>query len=153
MARLSSIILATIFGLTCPALAQERQWAFDMTDTDAYFVFGVPETDDVGVSFWCTFGTNKIKIFVPESGSDIKPNSFADFSVFVANRAFVVNAKTASSELSDKASMEGELAPSAALFDVLKVSDRFQIIAGNHTTTYPLDGDDIKNLVTVCSAK
>jgi hypothetical protein len=67
---------ACLFALMITAtasLAQERQWTMDVTETDAFMVFGVPETDDVGVSFWCTLGTPKIKIFVPEGGSDLKP--------------------------------------------------------------------------------
>ena len=48
------IMLATLVLGSAPSLAQERIWTLDQTDAEVYLVFGVPETDDVGVSFWCT---------------------------------------------------------------------------------------------------
>ena len=35
------------------ALAQERQWSLDTVNNQVFLVFGVPESDDVGLSFWC----------------------------------------------------------------------------------------------------
>lgn len=146
-------ISSALAALTTTAFAQERQWSFDTTDTEAYLVFGVPETDDVGISFWCTFGTEKIKIFVPEAGTDIKPDTTANFTIIIADKPFVVSGKAASSELSDRASLEGELANNDPLLAALKSADRMQVTAGNHTSTYPLDSNEISNLLTICSAK
>ena len=67
-------IFTTVLALAAfssPVLAQEREWAFDTGEADAYLVFGVPETDDVGVSFWCTIGSGEIRVFFPEAGDSL----------------------------------------------------------------------------------
>ncbi len=153
MVRQSVFIISILAGMATEAEAQERQWSFDMTDSEAYLVFGVPETDDVGISFWCTFGTAKIKIFVPEGGTDIKPNEVANFTMTVADKPYIVSAKSAVNELSVGVSLEGELETTAPLFTALKEANRLQVTAGNHTTTYPLDSAEFNNLITICSAK
>lgn len=41
-------------SLVCsPAKAQEREWSLDASDQEAYLIFGVADSDDVGVSLWC----------------------------------------------------------------------------------------------------
>ena len=64
LSRLLIILAILVLGSTL-ALAQERIWNLDQTDQEAYLVFGVPETDDVGVSFWCTLQSGIVKIYVP----------------------------------------------------------------------------------------
>ncbi len=55
--------LATIF--VQPAFAQEREWLLDAVEEDVFLVFGVPDTNDVGVSFWCKIGTGVVSVFAP----------------------------------------------------------------------------------------
>lgn len=147
------IIVSAFAGMTTTATAQERQWIFDATDTDAYLVFGIPETDDIGISFWCTFGTEKIKIFVPEGGTDVKADIDANYTITIAEKPFTISGKTAVNELADGVSIEGELFIDDPLFSSLKTADRMQVAFGNHSTTFPLDSDEINNLLTVCAAK
>ena len=59
------IVLATLVLGSGLSLAQERIWTLDQTDAEVYLVFGVPETDDVGVSFWCTQQSGIVKIVFP----------------------------------------------------------------------------------------
>jgi hypothetical protein len=147
---------ACLFALMITAtasLAQERQWTMDVTETDAFMVFGVPETDDVGVSFWCTLGTPKIKIFVPEGGSDLKPFQTIKFNFEVGGSNFRTDGKTASNEESGGVSVEGELQTNDPFFMALAKQDRFSITAGNHKATYPLDGAEVETFIGVCQAK
>jgi hypothetical protein len=61
-----TMVAALSLGSAAPiVLAQEREWNFNTGDEEAYLVFGVPESDDVGVSFWCTIGRGDIGIFLP----------------------------------------------------------------------------------------
>ena len=69
------LLAALLAGIALPASAQEREWIFDTGDEDAYLVFGVPESDDAGVSFGCTLQSGEIRIFLPEAGDDLKPNA------------------------------------------------------------------------------
>ena len=49
-----SLALLLALGLASGAAhAQERDWALDASDQEAYLIFGVSDTDDVGVSLWC----------------------------------------------------------------------------------------------------
>ena len=71
LSRLLIILAALMLGPTL-AMAQERIWNLDQTDQEAYLVFGVPETDDVGVSFWCTLQSGIVKFYVPETDPDLE---------------------------------------------------------------------------------
>ena len=71
LARPFIALAASLLGSSL-ALAQERVWNLDQTDNEVYLVFGVPETDDVGVSFWCTLQSGIVKLYIPEAGPDIK---------------------------------------------------------------------------------
>ena len=47
------LTVSLIAAATASTAAQERQWTLDASDEDAYLIFGVPESDDVGLSLWC----------------------------------------------------------------------------------------------------
>ena len=66
----------------------------DTASEDAFLVFGVPESDDVGVSFWCRIGSNRIKIFFPEGSSDLPPNTEAEFVVTTGTKQHSLKGKT-----------------------------------------------------------
>ena len=74
MPRLMPLLAIAMALCSNAVLAQERQWALDTADNDAFLVFGVAESDDVGISFWCTIGSDKLKVFVPEGSADLAPN-------------------------------------------------------------------------------
>ncbi|MDO8353983.1 MAG: hypothetical protein Q7T14_11020, partial [Aestuariivirga sp.] len=61
------IVLATFVLGSGLSLAQERVWTLDQTDAEVYLVFGVPETDEVGVSFWCTQQSGIVRLYFHES--------------------------------------------------------------------------------------
>ena len=50
--RLVFAVIVMVLATGGPS-AQERQWSLDAGDQDAYLIFGVPDSDDVGVSLWC----------------------------------------------------------------------------------------------------
>ena len=53
-------MLFAIGLLAGAAHAQEREWMLDASDEDAYLIFGVPETDDGGISLWCRIGKGTV---------------------------------------------------------------------------------------------
>ncbi len=65
-----SVFLAAL-ALAGPVMAQERQWTLDASDQDAYLVFGVPDTDDVGISLWCPIRQGVVNLYLPQGPETI----------------------------------------------------------------------------------
>ncbi len=65
MFRRLSMLFALGLLLAGAAHAQERDWMLDASEEDAYLIFGVPESDDVGVSLWCRIGKGAVNLYMP----------------------------------------------------------------------------------------
>lgn len=133
------------------AWAQEREWLFDTGDEDAYLVFGVPETDDAGVSFGCTLQSGDIRLFVPEAGEELKPDQKIAVTIVVGGKTFTFGATTSANEMSGSTSAEAEIPAGDAIFADLRKADRFEIRAGTEDNIFPLEGADFDSLVRACT--
>ena len=145
------LLAALLVSAALPASAQEREWIFDTGDEDAYLVFGVPESDDAGVSFGCTLQSGEIRIFVPEAGDDLKPDTKVKLVVTVAGKDFAFDGTTTANEMSATTSAEAEIKANDAIFAELRKADRFTIKTGTEENTFPLQGADFESLVRACS--
>jgi hypothetical protein len=134
-----------------PATAQEREWIFDTADEDAYLVFGVPESEDAGISFGCTLQSGEIRVFVPEAGDDLKPDQKIKLIVTIAGKDFVFDALTSPNEMAATMSAEATIKASDAMFGDLRKADRFSVKTGVEENTFPLEGSDFESLVRACS--
>lgn len=134
-----------------PAFAQEREWTFDTADEDAYLVFGVPESDDVGVSFGCTLQSGEIRIFIAETGDDLKPDDKIKLVIRIGGKDVAYDGITTPNELSATTSAEATIPANDALFQDLRKADRFTVKAGMEENTFPLEGSDFESLVRACS--
>ena len=150
-----ALLGATILGIWAltPAHAQEREWLLDAADEDAFLVFGVPETDDVGVSLWCKIGSGKVKLFFPEGSAELKADSSADFTVTVGDKAHVLKGTTTENAMTGATSIETELQIYDPLFRELELADRFAAKIGSHETTYPLVDAGLGSLFKLCRTK
>ena len=108
------LLAALLAWAALPASAQEREWIFDTGDEDAYLVFGVPDSDDAGVSFGCTLQSGEIRIFVPEAGDYLKPNDKIKLVITIAGKDFTFDATTTANEMSATTSAEAEIRPDDA---------------------------------------
>jgi hypothetical protein len=133
------------------ASAQERQWSLDTSDEDAYLVFGVPETDDVGISFWCTMGTGEISIFVPEADPDMKPGRTVPFTMTAGKTVAQLEGKTSANEMAGTTSLEASVSGSQPIFEALKEADRFKVKVGKEENIYPLIDADVAGLLRLCN--
>ncbi len=133
------------------AWAQEREWLFDTGDEDAYLVFGVPETDDAGVSFGCTLQSGDIRLFVPEAGEELKADQKITVTIMVGGKTFAYSATTAPNEMSGSTSAEAEIAAGDPIFADLRKADRFEIRTGTEDNIFPLEGADFDSLVRACT--
>lgn len=156
MKKIVTTLLAGLGGYLLvggPALAQEREWMLDAANDDAFLVFGVPETDDVGVSFWCKIGSGRIKIFFPEGSAELAPDTVAEFSVTAEGKAYALRGKTSANAMTGATSIESELDLTDPLIVDLEKSDRFVAKIGHHELTYPLIDAGLSELTKLCRSK
>ncbi|MCA0434278.1 MAG: hypothetical protein LCH46_13560 [Proteobacteria bacterium] len=140
-------------GLGLPAQAQEREWILDVADEDAYLAFGVPETDDVGMSFWCKIGSGKLRLFLPDGSPDLAPGTTAEFNVRVAEKDFALKGQTMANDMSGHTSVEAELGTGDALVKELMAADRFMVTVQKHVMTFPLADANLQDLLKLCEVK
>lgn len=144
------IMLATLVLGSTPSLAQERVWTLDQTDAEVYMVFGVPETDDVGVSFWCTQQSGIVKLYFPQSDPTLKPGVEVKFKLEVAAKTYLLKGKTAFNEESTGTSLEAELKTTDTVFSALQTANRFAVKAGSTSHVFPLGEADFPTFLDVC---
>jgi hypothetical protein len=144
------IAISGLLFLGLPASAQEREWTFDTGEQDAYLIFGVPETDDAGVSFWCPIGSGEVHIFVPETSDKLKANAVAHIDVAVGGKRFGYAGKTQVNEESGVPSAEAVIDAKDQLFGALQAADRFTVKVDGQEEVYPLAGADFPSLLRTC---
>ena len=145
-----SIMLAILVLGSAPSLAQERIWTLDQTDAEVYLVFGVPETDDVGVSFWCTQQSGIVRLYFPESDPSLKPGAEVNFKLEIAGKSYPLKGKTAVNEETTGTSLEAELKTTDTVFAALQTANRFAVKAGSTSHVFPLGEADFPTFLDVC---
>lgn len=130
--------------------AQERQWSLDASGEDAFLVFGVPETDDVGLSFWCKIGSGTVSMFYPVPWTDLKDNATVRIRVEAGRTKLVLRGKATSSSEGGKASLEVTLRPDSEIFTAMKNNEYVVLRVLAHKASYPLEGTDIDGLLSLC---
>jgi hypothetical protein len=147
--RFAFFISALIFQTTF-SNAQERQWRLDASEQDAFLVFGVPDTDDAGLSFWCKIGTGKISIFVPFSRDLIKNDQNAPVELSVDGEIFKIKMKASIDPNSKSGSLEGPVGVSGTVMKAVANANVFSLTAFGRRENYPLIDADIAGLLRVC---
>jgi hypothetical protein len=146
------VILAIAFTLSflTTAMAQEREWNIDQTDSDAYLVFGVPETDDVGVSFWCKLQSGIIHFYAPETDVKLKIGSRVPFTLEVPPKSFRFKGKTTVNEEAGSISLEAELKMTDPIFAAISKANYFSVRIGKNKQTYPLQESNFSGFLSGC---
>jgi hypothetical protein len=144
------ILLAALLLGSAQSMAQERTWILDQTDQEVYLVFGVPETDDVGVSFWCTLRSGVVKFYLPESDPDFKLADPVDFELDIDAKKFPLKGKTSVNEEAGTLSLEAEFKATDPVFAALETANRFTIKAGSSNHVFPLGEADFPAFLEAC---
>lgn len=147
---LASLVLVT---LPAPLHAQERQWGLDVADEDAYLVFGVPETDDVGASFWCKIGSKRIRFFTPLPASTVEDGKPAMMTLTINGKDYALKGQGASNSTTHTASVEAELPSTDPIFEDLQKADRISVKVGKHVAVYPLADANFPDLINICTTR
>jgi hypothetical protein len=144
------ILAVSILASTEPALSQEREWSLDASEQDAFLVFGVPQTDDVGLSFWCKIGSGSVAMFYPVTWRDFPENSMVTVRAEFDSAQMTFKGKASARSNGAPASLEVPLKPDAKLFKSMKTSDHFVLKVRGHSAAYPLSGADVDGLLSLC---
>jgi hypothetical protein len=144
------VITASLFCLAGSAAAQERQWSLDASDQDAYLIFGVPDSDDVGISLWCPIRQGVVNIFLPDVGSAPASGKDMTLQVSVDGQSADVTGKTEENADSGGSSIEVQMAADAPVFTAMLKADRFHVKVGSEESVFPLIEADLQSLIDLC---
>jgi hypothetical protein len=147
--RVPILSVALIMSATA-AGAQEREWSWGISETEAYLVFGVPESEDVGISLWCTQGTGEIRVFIADANVKLAADIDTAIEFTVGDKKFMVPARTMANELDATTSAEGAASASDPVFPALQGTDRFDVSVAGESQTFPSAGQDFANLTQAC---
>ncbi|MDE2445204.1 MAG: hypothetical protein KGO94_03425 [Alphaproteobacteria bacterium] len=145
------IALLTLILTPVVTQAQERTWSLNASDKEAFLVFGVPDTEDVGISFWCEIGTNKTALFINNVIGRIKANQTTTITVGVDSRVFKLKAKAAVDHPGQRPSLEGVMPNNAAMLKSLQLASSMKLTVLGRTDTYPLIDADFIGLARDCA--
>ena len=150
MSRFPALTIALTFLLAASAVAQERQWNFDVSDTDAYLLFGVPESDDVGMSFWCGLRTGDINIIFPESDPTLPADADVQFTITAGEETITVDGKTSANEEAGSISVETHLPESDPFWRHMLDADHFKVKVGKEELIFPLVEAELASFKLAC---
>lgn len=155
MLRRSLLILA--LGIMAGAAAgaahaQEREWSLDAGDEEAYLIFGVADTDDVGVSLWCPIGKGVVHLYLPVPTSQIKKSydKAAPLAVTAGKETATFRGKVDINREADVSSLEAEIAFDNPLISALRAADRFTVTSDALEVIFPLYDADVEGLLEFC---
>ena len=140
------IFLTALITIFSPAFAQERQWSLDASEREAYLVFGVPDTDDVGLSFWCEIGKGKVSLFEPIDHTLLKKDKKIRIDLTMGDEKFKIVAKASTTPDSRSASLEAQVAVDGTVMQAASKAQTITVSALGHKSSCPrvCEGTTIK---------
>lgn len=146
------LLLSALAAATAPALAQEREWMLDAGDTEAYLIFGVPESDDIGVSLWCHIGKGQVNLFVPRPTAELRPyrKGSVPLKLTAGEASALFAGKVEVNPESATSSVETEIAATHPIIAAIEKADRFTVEVGKETIVFPLYAADVPDLLALC---
>lgn len=145
-------LIAALSLVTGPALAQEREWSLDASDQEAYLIFGVPDSDDVGMSLWCPVKKGIVNFFVPRPTEELKTlgRTKVAMTVKAGDESATFAGKVDLNPEGTASSVEVEVPADHPLFKALAAADRFSIDIGKQEVVFPLYNVDVAMLLEFC---
>lgn len=148
-----SLVLLIALGLAAgPALAQEREWSLDASDQEAYLIFGVPDSDDVGVSLWCPVKKGIVNFFVPRPTEELARLGRRKVAITVkaGEETATFGGKVDVNSESSASSVEVEVPADHPLFKAMESADRFSVEIEKQAVVFPLYNVDVALLLEMC---
>jgi hypothetical protein len=152
--RVVSILVLALLAST-PATAQEREWSLDTNnDSEVFMTYGVPQTDDVGVSLWCKIGSGKLRLFVPKSGWPQKKSpKRLKIKVKAGSVTQNLQAKLETDVASNSLSIEAEMKLKDPIVQAMTTSQHLDINTGRKMVIVPMFNAEMESLLKICAGK
>lgn len=151
-----SVLLLIALGLLAgKAIAQEREWSLDASEDEAYLIFGVADTEDVGVSLWCPVKKGEVSLFVPQPTEVLQKlkRKTIPIKVTAGKVASTFTGKVVISPDAATSSVETQIPVSHPLLKAMQGADRFEVKLGKEDVVFPLYDADIAGLLDLCVKK
>jgi hypothetical protein len=147
---LKTIAAAIIFTLPMPlySMAQEREWQLDAQGEDAYLVFGVPNTADIGISLWCKIGEKSVSVFAPVPSTVKKPVK-ANVKLLVEEREYLLKPKINDDQ--NTTTLEAELLPRDEILSAIAAAERIGLVVADHKSVFPTEGANFFEFNKLCT--
>lgn len=138
--------------LTGGAHAQEREWTLDASDQEAYLIFGVADSDDVGVSLWCPNRKGIVNLFVPRPTQELQKlgRHKVPMTVTAGGETATFGGKIDVNPASPSSSVEVEMPADSPLLKALAKADRFSVKLNGQEVVFPLYDADVSALLDIC---
>jgi hypothetical protein len=149
----SCLALGLLAGV---AHAQERAWTLDASDEDAYLIFGVPESDDVGVSLWCPIGKGVVNLYLPVPTAELArlaeaaKERAAPLTIAAGSETATFRGKADLNREAAVSSLEVEIEVQHPIVAALTTADRFTVRSGQTEIVFPLYEADVEGLLELC---
>jgi hypothetical protein len=150
----SLIVIGLAAGtLACgQAKAQERDWSLDASDQEAYLIFGVADSDDVGVSLWCPVKKGIVNLYVPRPTAELQKlaRRKVPMTVKAGTETATFAGKIDISAGAPSSSVEVEMPVDSPLLKAMIAADRFSVKVDAQEVVFPLYNADISGLLALC---
>lgn len=150
MAKRFLSFLLIFAGFSLNAAAQERQWSLDASDEDAYLIFGVADSDDVGLSLWCPIRTGTVNIFVPETIAATRAGQEITMILTADGQTAEILGKAQENEDAGVPSVEGHIPADHPILTAMMKADRFHVKVAQDDQVFPLYDADVAGLLDLC---
>ena len=137
-------------ALTAPAAAQERQWSLDASGDDAYLIFGVPDTDDIGLSIWCPMQRGDINIFLPEGPENLEVDKDVTMTLATDDQTAELAARTEANLEGGVTSVEARIGTDHPFLQAMLKADRLKVKVAEVENVFPLFDADLSGLMELC---
>ena len=131
--------------------AQERQWSLDAGDQDAYLIFGVPDSEDVGVSLWCQIRQGVVNVFLPDVAGAPAGGGEMLMTLMAGGQTAGFSGKTEENSEADASSLEAQIPADHPILGAMRKADRFRVKMNGDERIFPLIEADIAGLIDLCS--
>jgi len=146
-------ITAISFALINTASAQERQWGLDASDNQAFLTFGVPDSEDVGISLWCEIGNGQMSVFLPETRVPLRVGEAVPMTVTVDGVQKQLRGSAAKDPASGQMTVEAKFSLKDILISRLQGGQTISVRVKGHDNNFPFADADFAGLVDDCKGE
>lgn len=132
-----------------------RTWTFydDSAENIVSLAYSIPESDDVGVMFWCNPKSGTIKLFMSQRDEALKAGDPLPFQFTAGTKIFAKTGKLTENEMDGTPSLEADIDAIDPFFTSLKDTKDFSIGFNKHAETFPSPVTEMDKLAAACTAQ